>query len=400
MRWYVNRFGSRHLLVFFIPVCAVLAALFIGAIMLAALGASPLKGYGVMIAAAFGSLDGLSTTAVKSIPLLLVGVGICIAFRANVINIGGEGQMVMGALFATVASLAFPHLPAFALLPIVLLAGAMGGALLGAVPGALKAYFNVSEILSTIMLNIVAVQIMNFLLRGPLIDPGEIMRGTRIPQTARLSQNADLPMLFEGLRMHAGVVVALLAAVAAYILLWRTSLGFRLRSVGLSPDAARYAGIPVRRSIIIALAFSGAMAGLAGAVLVFGSESHRMVTDGSSTGFTGSAGFNGIVVALFAGLHPLWSIPSSLLFGGMLVGANALQRAVQVPSALVIALNGLIVVFVVSSEFFRRRSRPQPSEESLRLAPSTQAGWEAVVDPPVGLKRFSGTNEREMNAHE
>ena len=368
--------------------------------MLAALGASPLKGYGVMIAAAFGTLDGISTTAVKSIPLLLVGVGICIAFRANVINIGGEGQMVTGALFATAASLAFPQLPAFVLLPLVLLAGAMGGALLGAVPGALKAYFNVSEILSTIMLNIVAVQLMNFLLRGPLIDPGEIMRGTRIPQTARLSQNADLPMLFEGLRMHAGVIVALLAAVGAYILLWRTSLGFRLRSVGLSPDAARYAGIPVRRSIIIALAFSGAMAGLAGAILVFGSESHRMVTDGSSTGFTGSAGFNGIVVALFAGLHPLWSIPSSLLFGGMLVGANALQRAVQVPSALVIALNGLIVVFVVSSEFFRRRSRPQFSEESLRLGPSTQAGWEAVVEPPVGLKRFSGTSEREMNTHE
>ena len=396
----MNRFGSRHLLVFFIPACAVLAALFIGAMMLAALGASPLKGYGVMIAAAFGSLDGLSTTAVKSIPLLLVGVGICIAFRANVINIGGEGQMVMGALFAAVASLAFPHFPAFALLPLVLLAGAVGGALWGAVPGALKAYFNVSEILSTIMLNLVAVQIMNFLLRGPFIDPGEVMRGTRIPQTARLPQNADLPMLFEGLRMHAGVIVALLAAVGAYILLWRTSLGFRLRSVGLNPDAARYAGIPVRRSIIIALAFSGAMAGLAGAILVFGSESHRMVTDGSSTGFTGSAGFNGIVVALLAGLHPLWSIPSSLLFGGMLVGANALQRAVQVPSALVIALNGLIVVFVVSSEFFRRRSRPQPSEEPFCLAPLTQASWEAVPEAPGSLRRFSGTTKPEGNPHE
>jgi simple sugar transport system permease protein len=397
---YVNKIGSRHLLVFFIPACAVLAALLIGAMMLAALGASPLKGYGVMIAAAFGTLDGISTTAVKSIPLLLVGVGICIAFRANVINIGGEGQMVMGALFATVTSLAFPDLPVFTLLPLVLLAGAVGGALWGAVPGALKAYFNVSEILSTIMLNIVAVQIMNFLLRGPLIDPGEVLRGTRIPQTARLPQNADLPMLFEGLRMHAGVVVGLLAAVGAYILLWRTSLGFRLRSVGLSPDASRYAGIPVQRSIIVALAFSGAMAGLAGAILVFGSESHRMVTDGSSTGFTGSAGFNGIVVALFAGLHPLWSIPSSLLFGGMLVGANALQRAVQVPSALVIALNGLIVVFVVSSEFFRRRSRPQPSEALLCLASSPQVPWEGVLEPPPDLKRFPGAYEAEGSPHE
>jgi len=338
-----------------IPVCAVLAALVLGAVMLGALGANPIKGYGTMINAAFGNPDGLASTAVKSIPLLLVGVGICIAFRASVINIGGEGQMVMGALLSTIAALSFPDLPSFLLIPLVLIVGLFGGAIWGAIPGALKAYFNVSEILSTIMLNIVAVQIMNYMLRGPLIDPGEIERGTRIPQTARLSEATDLPMLLEGLRVHAGFLIALLAAVAAYILLWRTSLGFRLRSVGLSRDAARYAGIPVRRSIIVALVFSGAMAGLAGAILVFGSESHRMVTDGSSTGFTGSAGFNGIVVALFAGLHPLWAIPSAFLFGGMLVGANALQRALQVPSALIIALNGLIVVFVVSTEHFRRR---------------------------------------------
>ena len=261
----------------------------------------------------------------------------------------------MGALLATIMALAFPGLPAIIFIPLVLLVGLIGGAAWGAIPGALKAYFNVSEILSTIMLNIVAVQFMNFMLRGPLIDPGEIERGTRIPQTARLPEATDLPLLLEGARMHLGFLIAVLAAVAAWILLWRTSLGFRLRSVGLNPAAARYAGIPVKRSIIMALAISGAMAGLAGAILVFGSESHRMVTDGSSTGFTGSAGFNGIVVALFAGLHPLWSIPSALLFGGMLVGANALQRAVQVPSALIIALNGLIVVFVVSSEYFKRR---------------------------------------------
>jgi ABC-type uncharacterized transport system permease subunit len=212
-----------------------------------------------------------------------------------------------------------------------------------------------------------------------LIDPGEIERGTRIPQTARLPSATDLPILLEGMRMHAGFIIALLAAVGAYVLLWRTSLGFRLRSVGFSRDATRYAGIPVRRSIITALALSGAMAGLAGAILVFGSESHRMVTDGSSTGFTGSAGFNGIVVALFAGLHPLWAIPSALLFGGMLVGANALQRALQVPSALIIALNGLIVVFVVSSEYFRNRSRQGRGVEPIDAEKSTSAA--AGVQP-------------------
>ena len=341
-----------------IPIGAVLLALLIGAVMLLSLGADPVRGYATMFGAAFGSLEGFSETTIKSIPLLLVGVGICIAFRANVINIGGEGQMVAGALLATIIALAFPALPPLILIPMVLLAGAAGGAIWGAMAGALKAWFNVSEILSTIMLNIVAVQFMNFLLRGPMMDPAEVARGTGIPQTMRLSPNADLPILIEGMRIHLGVVIALGVAVGAYFLLWRTSMGFRLRAVGYNPDASRYAGISVPKNITAALAFSGAMAGIAGAILVFGSESHRMVTDGSSMGFTGSAGFNGIVVALLAGLHPLWSIPSALLFGGMLVGANALQRAAQVPSALIIALNGLIVVFVVSSEYFKQRLTP------------------------------------------
>jgi len=346
---------QRRFLSILISVASVVAALLIGAVMLLSLGANPVSGYATMFSAAFGSLDGLAATAVKSIPLMLVGVGICIAFRANVINIGGEGQMVLGALFATITALSLPGLPSVILVPLVLLAGIVGGGLWGAIPGALKAYFNVSEILSTIMLNIVAVQIMNFLLRGPLIDPGEIERGTRIPQTARLPEASDLPMLVDSLNLHSGIIVALLAAVGAWVLLWRTGLGFRLRSVGLNPDAARYAGIRVKRSIVVAMMLSGAVCGLAGAILVFGSESHRMVTDGSSVGFTGSAGFNGIVVALFGGLHPLWTIPSSFLFGGMLVGANSLQRVAQVPSAMIIALNGLIVIFVVSTEWHRRR---------------------------------------------
>ncbi|NQU66160.1 MAG: ABC transporter permease [SAR324 cluster bacterium] len=347
---------NRSLVGFLIPLFAVFTALLIGALMLVLLGANPITGYLTMLKAAFGSMEGIANTSVKSIPLLLVGVGICIAFRANVINIGGEGQMVVGALMAAAVALSLPNTPSPILIPLVLVLGAIGGAIWGGIAGALKAYFNVSEILSTIMLNIVAVQLMNFLLRGPLIDPEEIERGTRIPQTARLPHASDLPILIDGLRMHLGFIIALLVAIGAYFLLWRTSLGFRLRSVGHSRDAARYAGISVSKNIMGALALSGAMSGIAGAILVFGSVSHRMVTDGSSTGFTGSAGFNGIVVALLAGLHPIWSIPSALLFGGMLVGANALQRAAQVPSALIIALNGLIVIFVVSSGYFRQRS--------------------------------------------
>lgn len=347
---------ARTLVAGLVPALAVLAALGVGALLLLALGASPVEGYRALFEGAFGSSEALTTTAVKAVPLLLVGAGICIAFRANVINIGGEGQMVAGALLTTIVALQMPDDgPRVIVLPLVLLAGLVGGAIWGAIPGALKAYYQVNEILSTIMLNIVAVQLMNYLLRGPLIDPGEKERGTNIPQTERLPESTDLPILLGDTRLHFGVVVAVLAAVAAWFLLWRTTLGFRLRAVGLSREAARYAGMPVERSVVLSMTFAGALAGLAGAMLVVGSESHRFVTDGSSTGFTGSAGFNGIVAALFGGLHPLWTIPSSFLFGGLLVGANEMQRAVQVPSALVFALNGIVVLFVVSSERFRDR---------------------------------------------
>ncbi|NHZ70829.1 MAG: ABC transporter permease [Proteobacteria bacterium] len=344
---------QRRILAYSIPVLAVLAALLFGAVMLLLLGANPIEGYSEMFIGAFGSGDALIATILKATPLLFVGVGIVIAFRANVINIGAEGQMVLGGLFTVMAALYLPDMPSVLMVPAVLLAGVIGGALWGWIPGALKAYYRVNEILSTIMLNIVAVQLMSYLLRGPLIDPAEIERGTRIPQTARINEAADLPLLFGSDRLHIGPLLAVLCAIGAYYLLWRTPLGFRLRAVGLSEDAARYAGIPVRRTIALALTMSGALAGLAGAVLVVGSESHRMVTDGSTLGFTGGAGFNGIVAALLGGLHPLWTIPASFLFGGLIVGGQALQRAVQVPSALIVALNGLVVIFVVAADRYR-----------------------------------------------
>lgn len=344
---------QRRLLAYSIPVLAVLGALAFGGVMLVLLGANPIEGYVEMFVGAFGSGDALIATVLKATPLLFVGVGIVIAFRASVINIGAEGQLVLGGLFGTIAALYLPEMPSILMIPLVLLAGVIGGALWGWIPGALKAYYRVNEILSTIMLNIVAVQLMNYLLRGPLIDPKEIERGTRIPQTARLSEAADLPLLFGSDRLHIGPVLAVLCAIAAYYLLWHTPLGYRLRAVGLSEHAARYAGIPVRRTITLALTLSGALAGLGGAVLVFGSESHRMVTDGSTLGFTGGAGFNGIVAALLGGLHPIWTIPASFLFGGLIVGGQALQRAVQVPSALIVALTGLVVIFVVAADRYR-----------------------------------------------
>lgn len=327
------------------PVSAVIAALAVGAIMLLALGANPVAGYSAMFSGAVVGWDNLADTAIKAIPLMLVGVGISIAFRAGVINIGGEGQIVLGAITSSVVALALPDLPRLILVPLVIIAGALGGAFWGAIPGALKAYAGVNEILSTIMMNIIAAQFLSFLLQDLLIEEGAI----KIQQTPRLSENADLPLLPGGTRLHFGIVIALAIAVLGYILLFRSALGVRLRAVGHNPNASKYAGMPVKKSIVQALAFSGACAGIAGAILVFGSESHRLIGEGGAAGFTGNAGFNGIVAALFGGLHPLYTIPASFLFGGMLTGGIELQRELQVPAALIVALNGVVVVFVVGS---------------------------------------------------
>lgn len=336
-----------------VPFLAALAAFLVGAVMLLALGVNPITAYQAMIEGAFGSPNAIADTIVKATPLLFVGVGICIAFRGGMINIGGEGQMILGGLAATTAALALPDWPSWAIIPFCILLGFLAGAFWGFIPGALKAYLNVNEILTTIMLNAIAVQLMNYLLRGPLMDPVQIEQGSYIPQTARFSIATDLPRLIPT-RLHEGTLLAIIAAILVWILLWRTTIGFRIRAVGLSPAAARRAGIRVKWYGMLAMILSGALAGLAGAVQVLG-VNHRMFTDGTATGFTGGAGFNGIVAALFGQLHPLGTIPASFFFGAMIVGANQMQRAVQVSSSLITALNGLLVIFVVSSEIFRLR---------------------------------------------
>ena len=336
-----------------LPVFATLAALVLGAVMLLLLKVNPIAAYAALWEGAFGSSNAFAETLVKATPLLLVALGICISFRGDVINIGGEGQMIIGAIFATWVGLTFTGLPGWLVITLAMLAGFLGGAIWGGIPGVLKAYFRVNEILSTVMMNAIAVQLMNFLLSGPMIDPSQAELASKIPQTARLLEIFRLPRLVPT-RLHLGALLAVILAILVYILLWRTTLGYRIRAVGQNPHASRYAGIKVQRYIVLALLLSGAFSGLAGATQVFG-VNYRMITDGSSSGFTGSAGFNGIVAALFGQLHPIWSIPASILFGALLVGANSMQRVVQVPSALVTALNGLVVVFVVSSEIWRKR---------------------------------------------
>lgn len=336
-----------------LPVFATLAALLVGAVMLLILGVNPFVAYQALIEGAFGSTNAFAETLVRATPLLLVGLGICIAYRGSVINIGGEGQMIVGALVATWVGITFTDLPGWFMIIVGMLVGTIGGAIWGGIPGLLKAYFNVNEILSTVMMNAIAVQFMNFFLTGPMIDPSQADIASQIPQTARLEEAYRLPRLVPT-RLHLGALIAVILAVVVYILLWRTTLGYRIRAVGQNPHASKYAGINVKKHIVLALLLSGAFAGLAGAMQVYG-VNFRMITDGSPTGFTGGAGFNGIVAALFGQLHPILTIPASILFGALLVGANAMQRVVQIPSALITALNGLVVVFVVSSEIWRKK---------------------------------------------
>jgi len=314
-----------------------------GRVILLFLKTNPIVAYGSMFRGAFGSINGWSQSLVKATPLLLVGLGICIAFRASVINVGGEGQIILGAVAGTWFALTFPELPRFILLPGCMMMGFLAGAFWGLIPGFLKARYKVNEILSTIMLNSIALQFMNFLLQGPMMDPEGIAAGTYLAQSARLPEGAWLARLIPRTMLHSGLYIALAFAVLVFIFLWRTTTGYQIRSVGLNPRASHYSGINVPFNQMLSLTIAGGLAGLGGVIEVMGV--HRRIMEG----LTGGYGFTGIVAALLGSLHPLGLIPASVLFGGLLVGANTMQRAVQVPAALINAILGLVVLFVSGS---------------------------------------------------
>lgn len=356
------------------PVLAVVLALLIGAVILLLLEADPIRAYRGLWEGAFGTKNAVADTMIKSTSLLLVGIGICISFRGGVINIGGEGQMIVGGLATLALGLRYPDADPSWMIPAALSASFLAGAAWGAIAGILKAYFNVNEILSTIMLNQIANFWMMYLVSNVFVDPAKKALGAPIPETRRLPREFDLPRIGESLDklwdwlglapygskawattlLHNGMILSLVLAVLVYVLLWRTTIGYRIRAVGQNPHAARYAGIEVKRYTVLALALSGGFAGLAGGIQVLGVR-HRMNAEGGGIAFTGNAGFNGIVAALFGKLHPLGTIPASVLFGALLVGGNKLQRTVQGPSALITVLIGLVIVFAVSSDYYVRR---------------------------------------------
>ena len=334
---------------FFVLLTALVGALVIGAIFILLAKSDPIRAYQVMLTGPFSSSFGITETLVRTTPLLLTGLGIIISFRCGVLNIGGEGQILVGAIASAGVALAFPNLPGLLLFPLVLISGGLAGGIWGAIAGVLKARLNVNEILSTVMLNQIAAQLYLLLIRGVLIDPQEVAYGTGVPQTALVPDVVWLTRLIPGARLNTGFILAIVLAILVYYLLMHTTIGYRLRAVGSGPAAAQYAGINVPFYMALSMFLAGGLAGLAGTVEVLGVH-HRALED-ISAGY----GFSAIVAALFGRLHPIGIIPASILFGSLILGADMMQRAVSIPAAIVMVIQGFVILFVVASDVFIRR---------------------------------------------
>lgn len=332
---------ARYLLA---PLAGAALGLLLGAVLIAATGANPLAAYGTMLAGALGGKRQVIETLLKTGPLLLMGLGLTVAFRGKVWNIGGEGQYFMGALVGTAIGLAFQTtLPAMLLIPLMALGGMVGGALWAGVAALLKIRFHINEIITTLMLNYIAEYTVLYLARGPLKDPESFL-----PQSAQLTGVARLPTLF-GTRVHIGVLIGVLLIPVIYILLWKTPLGLRIRAIGSSPTVAYAAGMNVTWGLAFALLLSGALAGLTGMTEV--SALHLRLKDGIS----GNYGFTGILVALLGRLHPLGVLVAALFFAILSIGAQTMHSVYGLPIALAQMVQALVVLFVLIADALARR---------------------------------------------
>ncbi len=322
---------------------SVVVALLSGAPILYLIGVDPWTAYRAMVWAAFGDLYGVSETLVKAIPLLLLGLGVGVAFRLGFWNIGAEGQFYLGAVGGTWFALSAPDWPALALQPLMLLMGFAAGAVWALVPAALRLYARTNEIITTLMLNYIAMLWIDFLVYGPWKDP----QAFGFPFTPPLPQAARLPTL-AGSRVHLGLLLGLVAAVILALLLWRTRLGYELRIIGWSSEAARYAGLPIARVTAIVISVSGGLAGLAGLCEVAGVQGR--IQHGLSPGY----GYTAIIVAWLARLNPWGTIVVSVLLGGLLVGSDMLQIAMGLPIAVAYLFHGLVLFSVLGLEVFVR----------------------------------------------
>jgi simple sugar transport system permease protein len=314
------------------------------AVLLVVTGHEVVPALTAMVRGAFGSYYAItSATIVRMVPLALAGLAVSVAFRAGLLNIGAEGQLLVGAAAATAIGGALIGVPGFVGIPVMLITGALAGGAWAAIAGALRLRFGVLEVISTIMLNFVAQYLTGWLVRGPLQEP------TRVnPQSATLAPELQLPILLDGTRLHAGVLLMVVVAIAVWWWLRSTASGFRVRAVGATATAAASAGgIDVPRTLFGAFLVSGLLAGMAGSVEYTG------ITYALYENFSPGYGYTAIAVALLARLHPLGVLATAFLFGALEAGANAMQRDAGVPSVVVSVVEALLILLVLAADRWR-----------------------------------------------
>ncbi len=325
--------------------CSLLAGLLAVGLIFALKGVNPFYALWKIFGGSFGSLYGLSETVTKAIPLILTGAGLTLAFRARFWNIGAESQLLMGAMFATWIGLSLgTRLPAWLLIPLMFAAGFTGGALWGLLPAFFKVRLGVNEVISTLMLNYVAAELLTLLVVGPW--KGATQQG--FPYTDDLPAAATIPLV-PGTRIHyLTLILALVCATALFIVIRWTRFGYELRVVGENPEAARYAGIDFLRTTLLLMGLSGGLAGLAGVGEAAGIHHHLTYPGAISAGY----GFTAIIVAWLAKLNPLAAVVSALFFAGILVGGDAIQISLGLPAATVHVFNGILLFFLIMGDFF------------------------------------------------
>lgn len=333
--------GGRVLRALYYPTVAVVLALVIGAVVIAAMGFSWVTAYESLLLGSLGSKTAITESLVKATPLIFTGLSFAIGNRCGLINLGAEGQVYLGGLFASFVGIYGAGLPMVLHLPLTLLAGALGGGLWGLLCGALKLKFGASELITGIMLNYIAIQLISYFVTGPLKE-----EGAAFPQSAEIAPGAQLMRILPDTRLHAGIIVALLCIVVYYVFLWKTTKGYEIRLVGLSPGAAAYAGMSAGKNSLLAMFLAGGFAGLAGCSEIIGVQLRLFQN------FSPDYGFDGIAVALLGNNSPLGILLSGLLFGVLRSGSNKMQMSANVPVSIVQILQAFIILFVVGREMF------------------------------------------------
>ena len=303
-------------------------------------------------AALYKAIYPFTESLVLSTPYIFAGLSVAVGFRCGLFNIGAEGQFFMGALAAAFVGYSIDGLPAYIHLPMAILAGALAGAVWGAIPGFLKARFGAHEVVNTIMMNWIAFRLSDWLLNGPM------KAGGFRPVTPNVAVTAEIPRFFpDPLRFNWGFVLALVMALVVYWLLFKTTLGFEIRAVGANPDAAKYSGMSVLRNFVLVMTISGALAGLAGTVQVLGVD--HWVGQGFSAGY----GFDSIALALLGKSHPFGVVLSALLFGILRGGATTMQSMARIPIHIISVIQGMVIVFVAAPAIIRWIYRLRIGEE-------------------------------------